>query len=145
MAKKTQQRGITLIELMIVIGIIGILSAIAIPSYQNYVIRTYRGQAQADLLACRQAMERFYVTRSPFSYTGATAGTTCPATSPSDQGAGAARYDIVINVTDSQTYSLNANPRNGTSQAGDITYRLNSNGTKSASLNGTDFTEGWSK
>ena len=55
-------RGVTLIELMIVVVIIGILGAIAYPSYQRYVARTHRGAAAACLSQFAQGMERYYTT-----------------------------------------------------------------------------------
>lgn len=50
--------GFTLIELMIVVAIIGILTAIAYPSYQGYVQDSRRADAQGDLLELAQWMER---------------------------------------------------------------------------------------
>jgi len=54
-------RGVTLIELVIVIAIIGILAAIAVPSYERYVLRSHRVQATAALLATAAAQEKFYL------------------------------------------------------------------------------------
>lgn len=55
-----KQSGFTLIELMIVVAIIGIISAIAYPSYQNSVQRTGRADGMAKLLEVMQAQERYF-------------------------------------------------------------------------------------
>lgn len=54
--------GVTLVELMVAVAIVGILAAIAYPSYQRYVARTHRDSAAACLSQYAQFMERFYTT-----------------------------------------------------------------------------------
>lgn len=53
-----RQKGFTLIEVMIVVAIVGILSAIAIPSYNEYIRRGHRADARAGLLQAQQWLER---------------------------------------------------------------------------------------
>ena len=60
--------GFTLIELMIVIVIVAVLAAIALPAYQNQIQRTNRTATQADMMAAAQAMEKYYGIN--FSYSG---------------------------------------------------------------------------
>ncbi|HTO19474.1 MAG TPA: type IV pilin protein [Pseudomonas sp.] len=54
------QKGFTLIEVMIVVAIIGILAAIAYPSYQEHTLRAGRADGKAKLMEILQAQERFY-------------------------------------------------------------------------------------
>lgn len=51
-------KGFTLIELMIVVAVVGILSAIAYPSYAEYILRGHRADARAGLLQAQQWLER---------------------------------------------------------------------------------------
>lgn len=61
------QKGFSLIELMIVVAVIGILAAVAYPAYQDYVIRSKRGDAMNALSAVRIAQEKYRVNNSTFT------------------------------------------------------------------------------
>ena len=66
----TVQRGFTLIEMMIVVAVIGILGAIALPAYHNYVIRGKIQEATSTLAANRVRLEQFF--QDNRTYAGAT-------------------------------------------------------------------------
>jgi len=64
MARK--MRGITLMELMIVVVIVGLLAAIAYPNYRDFAARAKRNEAKALLLEIAQNQERFYLQNSRY-------------------------------------------------------------------------------
>ena len=74
---KNNEKGFTLIELMIVIAIIGILAAIAIPQFSAYRTRSFNSAAQADLRNAATAQEAYFVDNQTYTATpGTLAGST---------------------------------------------------------------------
>lgn len=78
MNKKTQQ-GFTLIELMVAVGIISILVAIAWPNYQQYITRSKRAEAQAYLMDLAQRQQQFMLDARRYTGVVADLGVTMPA------------------------------------------------------------------
>jgi type IV pilus assembly protein PilE len=91
-------RGFTLIELMITVAVIGILAAIALPSYQDYVLRGHLVTLTNDLQAARVKMEQYY--QDNRTYLAVTSSTiTPPCTSTATTVSKPTPYSVACNST----------------------------------------------
>jgi type IV pilus assembly protein PilE len=111
-------RGFTLIELMIVVAVVGILAAIAYPSYQEQIRQSRRAEVTAVLLEAAQFMERFYTLNSRYDQTSAAVAVDLPANlKQSPQDGANLYYNVTLSAVTQNSFTLQAAPVNA--QAGD--------------------------
>jgi len=124
-----KNKGVTLIELMIVVVIIAILTAIAYPSYQEYITKARRVDAQGVLMEAAQFMERHHTANYRYHQDLAGAAVALPNNlleSPKDPGI--KYYDMAIQTVTASAYTLVASPKGP--QAGDGILMITNQGLK---------------
>jgi type IV pilus assembly protein PilE len=121
-------RGFTLIELMIVVAIVTILAAIALPSYTRYVLKTRRTAAMACVSEYSNYMERFYTTN--LTYVGAS---TAPALDCRSAQRTGSYYTITATSQSASAYQLTATPYGGQASDSCGALGMDQKGTRTAS------------
>lgn len=121
--------GFSLLELMVVLVIVGIITAIAFPAYQAHVVKTYRATAKACVMEHAQFLERFYTTR--MTYVGAAPNLGCSTNGKLDT-----RYVIAVSNLNASTYTITATPVGPQRDALCGTLSLDQTGTRTESGSG---------
>ena len=122
-------RGITLLELMIVVVIISILTAIAYPNYREYVTRAKRTEAKAALLQIATVQERIYLQSNSYTQNLIALGfaTTPNFTTASDS------YVINVGAADANDFTATATFQLGGDEAGKcLTFQIDGRGAKTS-------------
>ena len=141
MTLPNKQRGITLIELMIVVVVISILAAVAYPNYQEFVARAKRNEAKAALLRLATNQERFYLNNNTF-----TADLTQLGFSSEDGGATSITendyYTITVTAANASNFTATATYRFGEPEVSRCSvFTINGRGDKTS----TPYTDCWTR
>jgi type IV pilus assembly protein PilE len=140
---KASVRGVSLMELLIVVIILSVLAAVSIPSYRNYVIRTNRTEATAALLNIASNQERFYLQNNTYA-TNAQLSTAPPGGLGIAGTTEGGRYTLSVPAADATGFTARAVPATGGGQTQDTAcqrFDINNLGVRSALKGGgTDNT-----
>ena len=122
-------RGVTLLELMIVVVIISILTAIAYPSYRQYATRAKRTEAKAALLQIATFQERFYLQNNTYTTNMTALGFPVAANFLSDSES----YIINVAAADPNNFTATATFQLGGDEAGKcLTFQIDGLGAKTS-------------
>jgi type IV pilus assembly protein PilE len=132
---KASPKGFSLIELMVVLVIIGVLVAIAVPSYKNYMIRAHRSSAQSFMMQIANKQTQYILDARNYAVgSGALGSTALNLTVPPDV---TPLYTVVVEnssggstVENPPKFTVRATPIAGTQQAADGVLILTHDGTK---------------
>ncbi len=128
-------RGVTLLELMIVVVILGILTAIAYPSYRQFIERAKRTEAKALLLRIAVDQERFYLQNNTF-------GTMAQLQYDEPQITDSEAYSVTITANTASNFSATATYQLGGEEAGKcLTFTIDGRGTKTSG----PYTDCWTR
>lgn len=119
------QKGFTLIELMITVAVVAILAALAFPSYQQYVIRSKRSAAQAQMMDIANRQQQFLLANRAFADKAAlvASGYVLPSEVSASYG-----YDVELSTSAVPGFKVVFTPTGGQAADGDLT--LTSEGVK---------------
>jgi type IV pilus assembly protein PilE len=123
-----KKEGVTLIEVMVVVAIVGLLAAIAIPAYDNYITRSRRADAFTALETVRAAQEMYRAERGEYRNTADFNAGLLPGCSQNMAGS---NYTIDVARPTSTTFTATAAPTTTGKQSKDYSFQIDQNGTGS--------------
>jgi type IV pilus assembly protein PilE len=130
---RSTDKGFTLIELMVAVAIVGILVAVALPSYTAYISKGRRADARSQLTQAAQYMQRFYSANDQFHQdrVGTNVADVMPANLKRAPADGTQIYSLSVNAT-AGAFTLTMAPVAGQSMASDAcgSFTLGSTGVK---------------
>ena len=129
---RTLQKGFTLIELMIVVAIIGILAAVALPAYQDYTVRAKMSEVILAMSACRTSITELYQT----------GGTPPGANNWGCEGV-SSKYVASLSTTDAGVITGEIQGINATANGKVVTLIPTINGTAATTANFGSGVNGW--
>ena len=137
MITRKYMQGVTLMELMIVVVIVSILTAIAYPNYRQFVARAKRNEAKSCLLQIATLQERHYLSNNTYTADMTNLGFGAAANVLTDTGS----YVCNVTAADANTFSAVATYQNADEEAGKCaTFTINGSGTKSSTPNNDCWT-----